>query len=86
MIKLFGWEPRIAAQLNEKRERELVSVKKNRLYDLANDLCKCVIIAVAHQWQVTYRLYSYLIPIIIMLATFSTYVSLMTPCTIWPRC
>ena len=86
MIKLFGWEPRIAAQLNEKRERELVSVKKNRLYDLANDLCKCVIVAVAHHWQVTYRLYSYLIPIIIMLATFSTYVSLMTPCTIWPRC
>ena len=48
MIKLFGWEPRIAAQLNEKRERELVSVKKNRLYDLANDLCKCVTVAVAH--------------------------------------
>ena len=48
MIKLFGWEPRITAQLNEKRERELVSVKKNRLYDLANDLCKCVIVTVAH--------------------------------------
>ncbi|RPD55459.1 P-loop containing nucleoside triphosphate hydrolase protein [Lentinus tigrinus ALCF2SS1-7] len=59
MIKLFGWEPRIATQLNEKRELELVSVKKNRLYDLANDLC------------------NYLIPILIMLATFSTYAIFM---------
>ena len=42
MIKLFGWEPRIATQLNEKREQELVSVKRNRMYGLANHLCKYV--------------------------------------------
>lgn len=42
MIKLFGWEPRIAAQINEKREEELVAVKRNRMYGLANQLCKYV--------------------------------------------
>ncbi|RPD55442.1 P-loop containing nucleoside triphosphate hydrolase protein [Lentinus tigrinus ALCF2SS1-7] len=59
MIKLFGWEPRIVTQLNEKRDLELVSVKKNRLYNLANNLC------------------NYLIPILIMIATFSTYAIFM---------
>ncbi|RPD55478.1 P-loop containing nucleoside triphosphate hydrolase protein [Lentinus tigrinus ALCF2SS1-6] len=59
MIKLFGWEPRIAAQLNEKREKELVSVRRNRMYSMANNLC------------------NYLIPIVIMLATFSTYTVFM---------
>ena len=46
MIKLFGWEPRIATQLNEKREQELVSVKRNRMYGLANHLCKYVVLSV----------------------------------------
>ncbi|KAI0717853.1 P-loop containing nucleoside triphosphate hydrolase protein [Cerioporus squamosus] len=59
MVKLFGWESRIANQLNEKREQELVSVRKHRLYNLANNIC------------------NYLIPIIIMLATFSSYAVLM---------
>ena len=40
MIKLFGWEPRIREQLDEKREAELVAVRKNRLFGLWNDLCK----------------------------------------------
>ncbi|KAI0717852.1 P-loop containing nucleoside triphosphate hydrolase protein [Cerioporus squamosus] len=39
MIKLFGWEPRIATQIDEKREEELVAVKRNRMYGLANNLC-----------------------------------------------
>ncbi|KAI0633977.1 P-loop containing nucleoside triphosphate hydrolase protein [Trametes polyzona] len=30
MIKLFGWEPRTAAQLDAKREAELVSVRKTK--------------------------------------------------------
>ena len=42
MIKLFGWEPRIIKQLNEKRDEELVSIRKNRLLGMMNNLCKCV--------------------------------------------
>ncbi|EPT00314.1 hypothetical protein FOMPIDRAFT_1023884 [Fomitopsis schrenkii] len=37
MIKLFGWEPRVAAQLSDKREEELELVKKNKLLDLVNN-------------------------------------------------
>ena len=40
MIKLFGWEPRIIKQLNEKRTEELISIKKNRLFAMMNNLCK----------------------------------------------
>ncbi|TFK79744.1 P-loop containing nucleoside triphosphate hydrolase protein [Polyporus arcularius HHB13444] len=39
MVKLFGWEPRIASQIDEKREEELVAVRRNRMYGLANNLC-----------------------------------------------
>ena len=42
MIKLFGWEPRVAAQLSEKREEELELIKKNKLLDLVNNNLKCV--------------------------------------------
>ena len=42
MIKLFGWEPRITAQLNEKRAEELVSVRKARILGMSNMLCKYV--------------------------------------------
>lgn len=42
MIKLFGWEPRVAAQLSDKREEELELVKKNKLLDLVNNNLKCV--------------------------------------------
>lgn len=42
MIKLFGWEPKVAAQLCEKREEELELVKKNKLLDLINNNLKCV--------------------------------------------
>ncbi|KAM5539771.1 hypothetical protein V8D89_006584 [Ganoderma adspersum] len=59
MIKLFGWEPRIAKQLNEKRQAELVSIRKNRMLGMMNNLC------------------NFVIPILIMLTTFSAYTLLM---------
>ncbi|KAH9840299.1 uncharacterized protein C8Q71DRAFT_703286 [Rhodofomes roseus] len=37
MIKLFGWESRVAAKIGDKREEELQSVKKNRVVDLVNN-------------------------------------------------
>ena len=40
MIKLFGWEPRIAKQLNQKREEELVAIRRNRMLSMLNNLCK----------------------------------------------
>ena len=40
MIKLFGWESRIAAQLNAKRADELAAVRWYRLLDLINKVCK----------------------------------------------
>ena len=43
MIKLFGWEPRIAGQLNAKREEELAAVRRNRMLGLSNKICKCVV-------------------------------------------
>ena len=40
MIKLFGWEPRIAKQLDQKREEELVAIRRNRMLSMLNNLCK----------------------------------------------
>ena len=40
MIKLFGWEPRIINQLNEKRNEELVSLRRNRMLGMMNSMCK----------------------------------------------
>ncbi|KAL7284523.1 hypothetical protein ACG7TL_001814 [Trametes sanguinea] len=39
MIKLFGWEPRIAAQLDKKREEELVSVRRSQLLAMFINSC-----------------------------------------------
>ncbi|KAI0800050.1 P-loop containing nucleoside triphosphate hydrolase protein [Fomes fomentarius] len=43
MVKLFGWEPRVAAQMDEKREAELVAVRKNRMLGLFSNLCNYLI-------------------------------------------
>ncbi|PIL29334.1 ATP-binding cassette transporter [Ganoderma sinense ZZ0214-1] len=43
MIKLFGWEPRIAKQLNQKREEELVAIRKNRMLGMLNNMCNFAI-------------------------------------------
>ncbi|KAI0768312.1 P-loop containing nucleoside triphosphate hydrolase protein [Trametes elegans] len=39
MIKLFGWEPRMAEQLDKKREEELRLVRKSKLLSFSNNLC-----------------------------------------------
>lgn len=43
MVKLFGWEPRMAERLDKKREEELVAVRKTKLLDLSINLFKYVI-------------------------------------------
>ncbi|KAJ3015276.1 hypothetical protein NUW54_g1089 [Trametes sanguinea] len=62
MIKLFGWEPRIAAQLDKKREEELISVRQSKLLTLFINSCKYP---------------SNILPILIMLSTFFTYTVIM---------
>ncbi|OSD00621.1 P-loop containing nucleoside triphosphate hydrolase protein [Trametes coccinea BRFM310] len=39
MIKLFGWEPRVAAQLDKKREEELTAVRRSKLLTLFINSC-----------------------------------------------
>jgi hypothetical protein len=36
MIKLFGWEPKIAARLDERREQELQYIKMRQILNLVN--------------------------------------------------
>lgn len=42
MVKLFGWEPRMAARLDKKREEELVAVRRSKLLGLSINMCKYV--------------------------------------------
>ncbi|KAG8908974.1 hypothetical protein FRB99_000077 [Tulasnella sp. 403] len=37
MIKLFGWESRVAKQVNERRDEELTYLKKRQIYGLVNN-------------------------------------------------
>ena len=43
MIKLFGWEPKIAARLAEKREQELQYIKLRQILSLINENIKWVL-------------------------------------------
>ena len=47
MIKLFGWEPKIAARLAEKREHELKYIKLRQILNLMNGNIKCVLSSVS---------------------------------------
>lgn len=42
MIKLFGWEQRVAAQIEERREAELVLLSKSRWLEITNNMFKWV--------------------------------------------
>ncbi|EIW59890.1 multidrug resistance-associated ABC transporter [Trametes versicolor FP-101664 SS1] len=43
MVKLFGWEPRMAAQLDKRREEELVAVRRSKLLSLSINMCNYLI-------------------------------------------
>ena len=40
MIKLFGWEARVADQIDERRQAELAYLRKTKFLQLANNLIK----------------------------------------------
>ncbi|KAI0640447.1 P-loop containing nucleoside triphosphate hydrolase protein [Trametes meyenii] len=71
MIKLFGWESRIAAQLDQRRREELIAVRKSKMLALTVNLC--------HVWLMKCIRTCYVLPVLIMLSTFSTYVSGSAP-------
>ncbi|KAH9940070.1 uncharacterized protein BXZ73DRAFT_99070 [Epithele typhae] len=59
MIKLFGWEPRVADRIGNKREDELSYIRWYRFLELTNGNI------------------NYLIPIVTMIVTYSTYTLIM---------
>ena len=42
MIKLFGWEKKMEEKAYEKRQEELVWIKKRQLVEMLSDIVKCV--------------------------------------------
>jgi len=38
MVKLFGWEKKMTSQLHDKREEELKSLRKVKVYDNFNGI------------------------------------------------
>ncbi|KAI0750650.1 hypothetical protein C8Q80DRAFT_1097969 [Daedaleopsis nitida] len=59
MIKLFGWEPRVADQLATKRDDELSFIRKYKILELVNNNI------------------NFVIPVVTMVATFTTYTVVM---------
>ena len=42
MIKLFGWEGKISARIDEKRRKELGVLRRFKVLSLLNTVFKCV--------------------------------------------
>ncbi|KAH9166019.1 hypothetical protein EDB89DRAFT_2076264 [Lactarius sanguifluus] len=75
MIKLFGWEPKIAVRLGEKRDQELQYIKLRQILIVINGNIKWVppsslLISLT-------RTYSFFIPVITMVVTYATYTAIM---------
>ncbi|KAJ7367289.1 hypothetical protein DFH08DRAFT_929873 [Mycena albidolilacea] len=49
MIKLFGWEEKMKARIEDKRDGELIWIRKRRMIDMASGLVKCVNLT----WQIS---------------------------------
>ncbi|KAH9166017.1 hypothetical protein EDB89DRAFT_2076263 [Lactarius sanguifluus] len=75
MIKLFGWEPKIAARLAEKREQELQYIKLRQILIVINGNIKWVLPA-SLLIPLT-RTSSFFIPVITMVVTYVTYTAIM---------
>ncbi|KAH9028046.1 hypothetical protein EDB83DRAFT_2526408 [Lactarius deliciosus] len=74
MIKLFGWEPKIAARLAEKREQELQYIKLRQILIVINGNIKWV--PASHLFPLTWKS-SFFIPVITMVVTYVTYTAIM---------
>ncbi len=79
MIKLFAWEDRTVAKIDEKRRKELETIYKAKVAILLSANVKYVwsrlVVNLIHaSWIPTH---SYMIPVLVMVSTFFTYVSCM---------
>jgi hypothetical protein len=73
MIKLFGWGAKLNERIADKREEELKWLWKRQLLDLLNGNIKYV----SHltlELPLLMAAASYIIPVITMIATYSTFV------------
>ncbi|KAH9166805.1 hypothetical protein EDB89DRAFT_2245995 [Lactarius sanguifluus] len=75
MIKLFGWEPKIAVRLGEKRDQELQYIKLRQILIVINGNIKWV--PPSSLLIPLTRTYSFFIPVITMVVTYATYTAIM---------
>ena len=75
MIKLFGWEPRVAEQVSEKRQEELGLIKKVRMREFLMNYMKSVTDAPSRWVLLMLVANSHLIPLVTMIVTYAVYVS-----------
>ena len=75
MIKLFGWEPRVAEQVAEKRQEELGFIKRVRMREFLMNYMKSVPDASSRCLTLTLLAGSHLIPLVTMIVTYAVYVS-----------
>ena len=78
MIKLFAWEERTAEKINEKRQAELKGIFKFKFALLFSANVKCVSqsLSMFPSHAIDIRTHSFVIPMLVMLFTFFTYVGL----------
>ena len=78
MIKLFAWEERTADRINEKRQAELKGIFKFKFALLFSANVKCVSqpLSTFPSHVLDTRTHSFVIPMLVMLFTFFTYVGL----------
>ena len=75
MIKLFGWEPRVAEQVSEKRQEELGLVRRVRMREFLMNYMKLVPSTFSRRLLLTCPDTSHLIPLVTMIVTYAVYVS-----------
>jgi hypothetical protein len=74
MVKLFGWESKMTQRVADKREEELAWIWKLGVLGIANQVIKFVAFSSSLATLLIVES-SYIIPISVMIATYSTYVS-----------
>ncbi|KAJ3833329.1 hypothetical protein F5878DRAFT_646030 [Lentinula raphanica] len=71
MIKLFGWERKMEIRIGEKRDEELVWIRRRQILETVNAIITNMSILIGTG-------YREIIPLVTMIATFVTYVSVAT--------
>lgn len=74
MVKLFGWEWKMNQKVADKREEELSWIWRLQILDVVNDTLRWDFLHPQPHYN-AHVAFSFLIPLIIMIATYATYVS-----------